>query len=93
MALHLAAGGLGNAPSPEQHHPVDSHIMLFGHRPPNGPNHCLDIQRQTPVWMSAHFHIRRVANRRLVPGLDFSGDDQLFFAGAIDRKRRAASRP
>jgi hypothetical protein len=67
--------------------------MLFGHRPPNVSNHCLDIQRQTPVWMSARLPIRRVADGRLVLGLEFGGDDQFFFAGAIDRKRSAASRP
>ena len=43
--------------------------------------------------MSARCSIGDCANRRLVAGLDFGGDDQLFFVGAIDRKRRAAARP
>ena len=84
MALHLAAGGFGNASSPEQYYHVDPCIMVFGYRPANGPDHGLDIQRQTSVWTSAQFRIRQLANRRLVSWLDFGGDDQLFFAGAID---------
>jgi hypothetical protein len=47
MALHPAAGNLGNAASPEQHHPVDPHIMFFVHGPPDCPNHGLDTQRQS----------------------------------------------
>src|SRR6185503_2552252 len=82
VALHFAAGGFGNSPGPEQYHRVDPRIVLFSHRSSNGSNHGLDIKRQTPIWLS----VRRTASRRLIPGLDFCGDDELFSSSAIDRK-------
>ena len=47
-----------------------------------------------PFGCRARFPIlRRRRSRRLVAGLDFGGDDQSFFVGDIDRKRRATTRP
>ncbi len=54
-ALHLAARGLGNTAGPDQHHLMDSRIMRFGHRPPDGPNDDLDIQRYTSIWVNMRF--------------------------------------
>src|SRR6185295_11171772 len=49
VALHFAAGGAGNAPGPEQHRRVDAHVMLLGDGPPDGANHGVHVQRQSPV--------------------------------------------
>ena len=67
--------------------------MLFGHRPANGANHGLDVQRQPAFGVSAGFPLRGAATARLIARLDLGGDDQLLFAGAIDRERRTTSRP
>src|ERR1700688_1951553 len=49
LALNLAAGSLRQAPGLEQQRCVHSHVMLFCHRSPNGPNHRCRIQLQTPT--------------------------------------------
>jgi hypothetical protein len=58
--------------------------MLFCHGSPNGPNHRLDIQQQTPLRMRARFLILLVEIRRMVAALYLGCDDQVFFVGDID---------
>ena len=66
--------------------------MLLGHRPANGTNHGLDVERQPAFGASGGFPSQG-RTTRLIAWLDLGGDNQLLFAGTIDRERRTASRP
>src|ERR1700682_6033618 len=90
VALNLATWSLRQTPRPEQHRRVHSHIVLFRYRSPDGAHHRPDIQQQPRIRVRRPIAI--VAIRRSVAALDFGCDDQLFFVGDIDRKRRATAR-
>ena len=69
---------------------MDPYVMLLGHRPANGANHGLDVERQPGA--SRRFSHGRATTARLVARLDLGGDDQSLFAGTIDRECGTARR-